>query len=235
MLRRTASRGVLVAVAASTAVLATVFAAVFSAVFATALAAGASASGARSASAYVNPLREVRGLQASRIDMGVDYSGSGPILALGRAKVVLASDRLAGPESCWGKTCVPPPGDMIVYRLLDGRFAGKYVYVVENITIAVRPGQTVRAGEKIAILHPASPNLEIGWASGRGVQTLAAAYGHQCACQDPGGWSSVEGRNFDTLLVRLGAPGGYLTTVPPHQHMPRGWPSLPPRPRPSRG
>ena len=184
-------------------------------------------------SVYVNPLRAVRGLQASRVDMGVDFSGSGPVRALGRAKVVLATDRLAGPESCWGKTCVPPPGDMIVYRLLDGPFVGKYVYVVENITIDVKAGQTVNAGQRLAILHPASPNLEMGWASGHGAQTLAAADGHQCACTDPGGWSSVEGRNFDALLVWLGAPGGYVTTAPT-QHMPRGWPRLPPGPAPMR-
>jgi hypothetical protein len=182
--------------------------------------------------AYVNPLRAVANLQASRIDMGVDYSGSGPILAIGRAKIVLASARLAGPESCWGKTCVPPPGDMIVYRLLDGRFAGKYVYVVENITIEVKAGQTVRAGQRIAILHDASPNLEIGWASGRRAYTLAAARGHQCACRDPGGWSSVEGRNFNALLVWLGAPSGYVTTIPSGQRMPRAWPRTPTR-RPS--
>jgi hypothetical protein len=179
--------------------------------------------------AYVNPLRAVRSLQASRVDMGVDYSGSGPVLALGRAMVVLASDRLAGPESCWGKTCVPAPGDMIVYRLLDGPFAGKYVYVVEHITIEVKPGETVRAGQRIAILHQGSPNLEIGWASGRGVETLAAARRHQCACTDPGGWSSIEGRNFNGLLVWLGAPSGYLTTSPSGQHMPAGWPALPAR------
>lgn len=177
---------------------------------------------------YVNPLREVANLRASRIDMGVDYSGRGPIVALGRAKIVLASDRLAGPESCWGKTCVPAPGDMIVYRLLDGPFAGKFVYVVENITIKVKAGQTVRAGAPIAVLHDASPNLEVGWASGHGPQTLAAARRHQCACQDPGGWSSIEGRNFNALLVRLGAPSGYVTTAP-HQRMPRGWPRLPAR------
>jgi hypothetical protein len=182
---------------------------------------------ARAGRAYVNPLRAVANLKASRIDMGVDYSGSGPILALGRAKIVLASSRLTGPESCWGRTCAPPPGDMIVYRLLDGRFAGKYVYVVENITIKVRAGQTVNAGQRIAILHDASPNLEIGWASGRGAQTLAVARGQQCACSDPGGWSSIEGRNFDDLLRWLGAPGGYVTTVPPDQHMPRGWPRIP--------
>jgi len=177
--------------------------------------------------AYVNPLRAVAGLQASRIDMGVDYLGSGPILALGRAQVVLATDRLAGPESCWGRTCVPAPGDIIVYRLLDGPFTGKYVYVVENITISVKAGQTVRAGERIAILHEGSPNLEIGWASGHGAETLAVARGHQCSCRDPGGWSSIEGRNFDNLLVWLGAPSGYLTTTMPSQHMPRGWPRLP--------
>lgn len=178
---------------------------------------------------YVNPLRSIRYLQASRIDMGVDYSGEGPILALGRAKVVLASDRFAGPERCWGKTCVPPPGDMIVYRLLDGPFAGKYVYVVEHITLRVRAGETVSAGQVIAILHLGSPNLELGWATGHGTYTLAAARRHQCACLDPGGWSSVEGRDFNSLLVWLGAPSGYTTTIPSGQYMPSGWPRLPAR------
>ncbi|MBV9000205.1 MAG: hypothetical protein JO304_14170 [Solirubrobacterales bacterium] len=180
---------------------------------------------------YVNPLRAVGNLQASRIDMGVDYSGAGPILALGRAKVALATDRLAGPESCWGKTCVPPPGDMIVYRLLDGPYAGKYVYVVEHITIGVKAGQMVRAGEMIATLHQGSPNLELGWATGNGAYTLAAARHHQGRGTDPGGWSSIEGRNFNALLVWLGAPSGYVTTAP-SQQMPKGWPTLPARVKP---
>jgi len=179
----------------------------------------------------VNPLREVTTLEPSRIDMGVDYSGSGPILAIGRAKVVLASDKLAGPERCWGKTCVPPPGDMIVYRLLAGPFAGKYVYVVEHITIGVKAGETVRAGEKIATLHEGSPNLEMGWASGHGAQTLAVARGHQGRGSDPGGWSSIEGRNFNSLMVWLGGPAGYVTTIPRNQTMPPGWPALPARRR----
>jgi hypothetical protein len=176
---------------------------------------------------YVNPLRAVRGLQASRIDMGVDYSGSGPILAIGMAKVIFAEQNVSGPESCWGKTCAPPGSGMVVYQLLDGPFAGKYVYVVENITVSVKKGQTVTAGRRIAILHEGSPNLEIGWAAGHGAETLAVARGHQCTCVDPGGWSSVEGRNFDHLLKWLGAPGGYLTSIPRGQRMPRGWPALP--------
>jgi hypothetical protein len=119
---------------------------------------------------------------------------------------------------------------MIVYRLLDGPLAGKYVYVVEHITIAVTAGETVRAGEQIATLHEGSPNLEIGWAAGRGAYTLAAARGHQFPGSDPGGWSSIEGRNFDQLLVWLGAPAGYVTTAPAAQRMPTGWPALPSMP-----
>ena len=190
---------------------------------------GAGAATKHAAWRYVNPLREVSNLEPSRIDMGVDYSGAGPIVAIGRAKVVVAGDRFAGPESCWGKTCVPSPGAMIVYRLLAGPFAGRYVYVVENITVGVKAGQTVRAGQRIATLHQGSPNLEIGWALGRGVWTLAAARGDE-AHGDPGGWSSVEGRNFNAFLVWLGAPSGYVTTIPSGQHMPAGWPTLPARP-----
>ena len=161
--------------------------------------------------------------------MGVDYSGSGPILAIGRARITFASDNVSGPESCWGRTCAPPGSGMVVYRLLDGPFALKYVYAVEHLTVTVKAGQTVRPGQRIAVLYEGSPNLELGWAAGHGVETLAVADGHQCTCTDPGGWSSIEGRNFDRLLVRLGAPSGYVTSIPPDQHMPRGWPALPVR------
>jgi hypothetical protein len=176
---------------------------------------------------YVNPLRAVAGLRASRVDMGVDYSGSGPILSIGRARVITAR-YIPGPESCWGRTCAPAPGGWVVYRLLDGPFAGKYVYAVENITVKVRAGQIVRAGQRIAVLHPGAPNLEIGWATRRPGETLAVARHHQCTCVDPGGWSSIEGRNFNRFLVWLGAPSGYLQETPA-QTMPRGWPRLPPR------
>jgi hypothetical protein len=177
---------------------------------------------------YVNPLVAVSNLHTSRIDMGVDYSGSGPILAIGRAKVTFAKGNVSGPESCWGKTCAPAGSGMVVYRLLNGPFAGKYVYQVEAITVSVKAGQMVRTGQKVAVLHDVSPNLEIGWAAGNGAETLAVKDGHQCTCTDPGGWSSVEGRNFDAFLAWLGAPSGYLQSIPP-QRMPRGWPALPRR------
>ena len=157
--------------------------------------------------------------------MGVDYDGSGPILALGRGKVTMASDHDSGPERCWGRTCWPV-GGIVVYRLMDGPFAGKYVYDAENITVNVIAGQTVRAGEQIATLRPASPYLETGWASGNGPETLAIAKHQQDPMGDPGAWSTIEGRNFDRVLTRLGAPSGILQPKPPQQHMPAGWPKM---------
>lgn len=176
--------------------------------------------------AYTNPVREVSRLEPGRIDMGVDYVGSGPILALGNGRVTYASNHDSGPLSCWGRTCWPG-GGAVVYRLTAGPFVGKYVYAAENITVTVTVGQTVKMGQRIAILHYGSPFIETGWASGDGPETLAIARGNQCTCTDPGGWSTIEGRNFDQLLVFVGAPSGYLQPNPPDQRMPRGWPRLP--------
>ena len=175
--------------------------------------------------AYVNPLRAVRGLAPRRIDLGVDYGGSGPLLALGRGKVTMASDTDSGPSSCWAISCWPG-GGIVVYRLLDGPFAGKYVYVAEHLTVNVSAGQTVRAGERIAMLYPGYPWSEWGWAAGPGPEALAMADGHRCTCSDPGGWSTIEGRNMNQILVRLGAPSGWLQSVP-NQSMPAGWPTWP--------
>jgi hypothetical protein len=165
---------------------------------------------------YTNPLRAVRALRRGRIDQGVDYAGSGPILALGSGEVITATNHDPG----W------PGGGWLLYQLSQGRFAGKYVYVAENITVHVRAGQAVTAGEQIATLHDAFPDMETGWASDIRDTTLANADGHLCPCRDPGGWSTIEGRNFNNLLVVVGAPSGYLQPHPPKQHMPAGWPKL---------
>lgn len=176
--------------------------------------------------AHHNPLHWVTGLQPGRIDMGVDYAGAGPVRALGKGRVTMASNHDAGPSSCWGRTCWPG-GGIVVYKLLAGPFVGKYVYVAERITVRVKRGQIVAAGQAIATLHNEFPHMETGWASGKGAETLAIARGQQCSCGDPGGWSTIEGRNFNRLLVALGAPSGYLQPNPPRQRMPRGWPRWP--------
>ena len=37
---------------------------------------------------YRNPLRSIHSLKGGRIDQGVDYSGSGPVYALGKGTVL---------------------------------------------------------------------------------------------------------------------------------------------------
>jgi hypothetical protein len=173
---------------------------------------------------YINPLRDARVLQPGRVDMGADYVVSGPIMALGDGTVTFASNHDTGPPSCYGRTCWPV-GGIVVYRLSDGPFAGKYVYAAENITVSVDAGQILRTGQRIATAHDGFPYLETGWASGKGPETLAIADGHQCPCGDPGGWSTIEGRNFNRLLVALGAPSADVQPNPPKQDMPRRWPT----------
>ncbi|MGI8712064.1 MAG: choice-of-anchor Q domain-containing protein [Solirubrobacteraceae bacterium] len=173
---------------------------------------------------YLDPVREITGLTPRRIDLGVDYAGSGPLLAIGRAHVTMASDTDSGPSSCWAISCWPG-GGIVVMRLLDGPFAGKYVYVAEHITVSVRAGQTVSAGQQIATLHGGYPWSEWGWAAGPGPEALAMADGHWChTCADVGDWSTIEGRNMNTLLMRLGAPSGLFQPIP-SQKMPPGWPT----------
>jgi hypothetical protein len=173
---------------------------------------------------YVNPLREVSGLTPRRIDLGVDYAGSGPLLALGRGRVTMASNTDSGPSSCWAISCWPG-GGIVVYRLLDGPFAGRYVYVAEHITVSVRAGQTVSSGQRIATLYAGYPWSEWGWAAGPGPEALAMSDGHRCPRSDPGGWSTIEGRNMNHVLVRVGAPSGHLQPGIPNQRMPARWPS----------
>jgi hypothetical protein len=161
--------------------------------------------------------------------MGVDYVASGPVLALGNGSITTATNNDSGPSSCWGRTCWP--GGIVVYRLVDGAFAGKYIYIAENITVRVHAGERAKAGQRIAIAHPGFPYMETGWASGTGVETLAIADRHQCSCKDPGGWSTVEGRNFSSLLARLGAPSGRRQPDAPYQRMPHHSPRSRPSPK----
>jgi hypothetical protein len=174
---------------------------------------------------YVNPVREVSGLTPRRVDLGVDYAGSGPILAIGDGVVTMATNTDSGPSSCWAISCWPG-GGIVVYRLLAGPFAGKYTYVAEHITVTVRVGQRIRAGQQIATLYTGYPWSEFGWAAGPGPEALGMADGHKCPCSDPGNWSTIDGRTMNDLLVAVGAPSGLLQRTP-NQSMPRGWPTWP--------
>ncbi len=164
----------------------------------------------RSTGGYVNPLSKVQGLTPSRIDMGVDYSGSGPVLAIGDGTINSITN------SGW------PGGAFIEIALTSGIYAGKFWYAAENITPTVTKGQTVKAGDQIGILHNADPNSEWGWGAGDGGTSLAASLGQ--AGVNPGHANCAAGQSANRFLVSLGAPTASTMGFPEAGTMPAGYP-----------
>jgi hypothetical protein len=138
----------------------------------------------------VNPFRRSRSLAYAHIDMGVDYSGRGPIAAIGDALII--GD--GGSSSGW------PGNHYLLYRLRNGQHAGRYIYVAEYIRPRVRGGRRVKAGGAIADF---AGGIETGWGS----STLNNSWFRQTCGRyhDSWGWTEA-GRAFARLLRSLGAP-----------------------------
>jgi murein DD-endopeptidase MepM/ murein hydrolase activator NlpD len=160
---------------------------------------------------YVNPFSQIGNLKPLRIDMGVDYAGSGPVLALGSGTVFSTS----GPG--W------PGGGFVGVTLDSGRYAGLSYFVAESVRATVRVGQHVQAGQQIANMFNGPSAIETGWATGSGDQPLALTL-HQQAPGDPGGWTSAAGLSFDRLLVSVGTPSGIPQGTQVHGKMPARYP-----------
>jgi len=150
---------------------------------------------------YANPFAASIGLTPLRIDMGVDYSATGPIGAIGDATVTYSQAAGTG----WGPfSCSGGDGGAVVYQLTDGPDRGRYVYTAEGIIPTVTTGQHLRAGQPIATFTGC---IEIGWGSGNADSTQAAALGQECA-GDPGCRSTACGQNMSELIHALGAKPG---------------------------
>ena len=150
-------------------------------------------------SGYVSPFVDaVRG----RIDQGVDFVGSGPIKAIGKARIL----KIGAPG--W------PGGGGVLYRLLDGSHAGQVVFVYEGIAPTVHAGQLVMAGQQIGTFVPgSSTGIEIGFADSNGVPLSHATY-HE---GDVTKW----GRRMAEFLSTIGTPGSlndrFSQLLQPHQ------------------
>ncbi len=157
---------------------------------------------------YANPLRAVTALSPERIDQGVDYSGFGPIYAMGNGVV------LSTVNGGW------PGGTFIAYRLTDGPANGLVVFAAEDIQPTVQVGQSVTANTVLGQMYAGPTGIETGWAdpSANG-DTMARTYG-----QYGGGNSTAFGYNFSQLLQSVGAPGGVLHSNPPSVSLPPSWP-----------
>jgi murein DD-endopeptidase MepM/ murein hydrolase activator NlpD len=160
-----------------------------------------------SSNGYANPLRDVTALSAERIDQGVDYSGFGPIYAIGNGVV------LTTVGDGW------PSGTFIAYRLTDGPASGLVVFAAEDIQASVQVGETVTSGTVLGTVYAGPDGIETGWADGSALpNTMARTYG-----QFDGSNSSAFGYNFSELLQSLGAPGG-IANSPPSGTLPPWWP-----------
>lgn len=151
---------------------------------------------------YVNPFRASTSITPGRIDMGVDYTGTGPIVAMGAGTVTYSQPSNAG----WGPfSCTGGYGGAVVYQLSGGADRGRYVYVAEGIIPSVTAGQPLRPGQQIATFTGC---IETGWGSGSGDQPQAAALGQECQSGDAGCHSTACGQNMSQLIHALGGPAG---------------------------
>jgi hypothetical protein len=166
------------------------------------------------ASGYLNPFRDVSGLVPERIDMGVDFTGSGPVYAVGDAVVTNA----AGDNFGW------PGGGWITYQLTDGPDAGLMVYVAEDITPAVQVGQHVTSSTVVGTMYSGGDGIETGWAQSSGLSA-------ESQLPEAGGiggfgpFPTRVGVSFDELLVSLGAPAAPNLGEPASGLLPANYPA----------
>jgi hypothetical protein len=148
---------------------------------------------------YVNPLAGAT-VKPERIDQGVDYAGSGVLVAIGAARIT----HVATSNTGW-------PGTFLEYQLLDGADAGCFVFYAEGVTPVdgLRVGQTVNAGDTLATIIPKWPSgIEIGWGAGIGTKAYAKVAGQWTASDDRDNIATAAGKNFSALIAALGGSPG---------------------------
>jgi len=133
---------------------------------------------------YVSPFLSAT---TGRIDQGVDFTGTGPIAAVGDAKI------LAVGAPGW------PEGGGVLYKLLDGQRAGQVIFVYEGVQATVRPGQHVSAGEQIATFVSGG-SIEMGFADASGVPLSHGEYVE--------GKETVWGKEMASFLDEIGGASG---------------------------
>jgi murein DD-endopeptidase MepM/ murein hydrolase activator NlpD len=128
-----------------------------------------------------------------RTDQGVDWIANTPqpVKAIGDGEVTYSQ------ADGWGDY-----GGFMVYRLDKGAFAGRYIYVAENLTDMVPAGTPIKAGDTIAVAQTAYPHTEWGWAAPPGTSPTAATPYNSADYEQP----TPGGEAFARFLHTLGAP-----------------------------
>ncbi len=147
---------------------------------------------AAAASGYVNPLRGDRYV-TGRTDMGVDFclAGGEPIRAVGDGVVI-------GIFPNWFRH-----QPYVWYRLTDGPYAGRFVYVAEQITRIPRVGTYIRAGQPVAYYKRSGTCIEMGWSSTKGSTLAHFTSGYR------EGQVTPAGVDFARFLISMGVHGPF--------------------------
>jgi 3D (Asp-Asp-Asp) domain-containing protein len=157
-------------------------------------------------------------LTRDRIDQGVDYTGTGPIVAMGDGTVTLSRQFDPGWAGANGVpfSCAGGHAGAIVYRMSGGPDAGRFIYITEGLSPTVPATQNgqptvVHKGEVIAQFTGC---IEIGWGSGAGDQPMAQVTtpSQSCTHGDAGCHSSWCGWNMSQLIKSEGGPSGIQET-----------------------
>ena len=164
---------------------------------------------------YQNPLRDVSGLVPERVDMGVDFGGSGQVYALGDAVITNATGTSGG----W------PGGGWITYKLTDGPDAGLTVYLAEDVSPVVQVGQHVSSATVIANMFAGSDGIETGWAqpSGLSAESQLAEAG---SVGGNGPFPTRIGLSFEELLQSVGVPAAPNRDQYPYGLLPANYPPI---------
>jgi murein DD-endopeptidase MepM/ murein hydrolase activator NlpD len=163
---------------------------------------------------YQNPLRNVSGLIAERVDMGADFGGSGPVYAIGDGVITNATGSSGG----W------PGGGWITYKLTDGPDAGLMVYVAEDVTPTVQPGQHVTSSTVVANMYNGGDGIETGWAMQDGA-SAESEMTEAGGISGGGPFPTMIGLSFEGLLRSLGVPAGNNAGASGFGTLPTGYPA----------
>jgi hypothetical protein len=128
--------------------------------------------------------------------MGVDYTGTFPMYAMGSGTITNVYN------SGW-------PGGKFIGLHLD---SGQYMYYAENINPNVVAGQRVTKGQRVGNSINQDPFVEVGWAAPPGTgETMAASTGQANKGGDPGAFTTGYGLDMSKLIKSLGGPAGIQT------------------------
>lgn len=147
-----------------------------------------------SPSGYANPFAGVQNLVPERVDMGVDFSGTGPVVAIGSGTITQTVN------FGW------PNSTFICIHLDSGAYKGKYAYFAEDIQASVKTGQHVNAGDPIGTMFNGTSGIECGWAAPPGIGATMAAISLQWNKTN----STAYGVSFNKFLMSLGVPSGQV-------------------------